>query len=109
MESFHPSRRSVLLGKIAEGPSPDEPVVHVSSAVVSMLPDRQDEVLRLLSHLPDVEVHHRSTSKIVIVMEAVDSGVLGSRLAEIAGWPGVLSANMVFEQVDRSADIGEQA
>lgn len=28
-------------------------------------------------------------------------------LAEIATWPGVLSANMVFEQVERLAEIGD--
>jgi nitrate reductase NapD len=32
---------------------------------------------------------------------------MGGRLAEIASWRGVLSANMVFEQVERLADIGD--
>ncbi|MGY4368912.1 nitrate reductase NapD [Bradyrhizobium sp. LB1.3] len=100
-EANRPSRRSLILGRLAE------PVVHISSAVVSTLPHRQDEIVRKLADLPEVEVHHRSPSKIVVVMEAADSGVLGSRLAEIATWPGVLSANMVFEQVEHSADIGD--
>jgi len=34
--------------------------------------------------------------------------VLGARLAEIASFEGVLSANMVFEQIERLADLGEQ-
>ena len=85
----------------------DEATIHISSAVVSVLPDRRDEVLRALAALPDVEIHQRDASKIVIVMEATGSGILGSRLAEIASWQGVLSANMVFEQVERSADIGD--
>jgi periplasmic nitrate reductase NapD len=84
----------------------DEATIHISSAVVSVLPDRRDEVLRALAALPDVEIHQRDASKIVIVMEAAESGILGSRLAEIACWQGVLSANMVFEQVERLADIG---
>jgi nitrate reductase NapD len=84
----------------------DEATIHISSAVVSVLPDRRDEVLRALAALPDVEIHQRDASKIVIVMEAAESGILGSRLAEIASWQGVLSANMVFEQVERLADIG---
>jgi len=71
-----------------------------------VLPDHRDEVLRALAALPDVEIHQRDASKIVIVMEATGSGILGSRLAEIASWQGVLSANMVFEQVERLADIG---
>ena len=84
----------------------DEATIHISSAVVSVLPDHRDEVLRALAALPDVEIHQRDASKIVIVMEATESGILGSRLAEIACWQGVLSANMVFEQVERLADIG---
>ena len=84
----------------------DEATIHISSAVVSVLPDRRDEVLRALAALPDVEIHQRDASKIVIVMDATGSGILGSRLAEIASWQGVLSANMVFEQVERLADIG---
>jgi nitrate reductase NapD len=77
-----------------------EATVHISSAVVSVLPHRRDEVLHLLATLPDVEIHYANASKIVIVMEAAESGILGGRLAEITSWQGVLSANMVFEQVD---------
>jgi nitrate reductase NapD len=84
----------------------EEATIHISSAVVSVLPGRRDEVLRMLAALPDVEVHHADASKIVIVMEAADSGILGGRLAEIACWQGVLSANMVFEQVERLASTG---
>ena len=61
----------------------------------------------MLAALPDVETHQRNASKIVIVMEAAESGILGGRLAEIASWQGVLSANMVFEQVEGLADIGD--
>lgn len=77
--------------------------IHISSAVVSVLPERQSEVLRMLAALPGVETHQSNASKIVIVMEAANSGILGGRLAEIASWQGVLSANMVFEQVERLA------
>ncbi|WP_065754645.1 chaperone NapD [Bradyrhizobium paxllaeri] len=85
----------------------DEATIHISSAVVSVLPKHRDEVLQALAALPEVEVHQRDARKIVIVMEAAESGILGARLAEIACWQGVLSANMVFEQVERSADIGD--
>ena len=81
--------------------------LHISSAVVSVLPERRDEVLRALAALPDLEIHNRDARKIDIVMEGPESGVIGARLAEIACWRGVLSANMVFEQVERSADIGD--
>jgi len=84
-----------------------EGIIHISSAVVSVLPKHRDEVLRMLAALPEVETHQSNASKIVIVMEAAESGIMGGRLAEIASWQGVLSANMVFEQVERLADIGD--
>ena len=84
-----------------------EDTVHISSAVVSVLPDHRDNVLHMLDAMPGVETHQRDASKIVIVMEAAESGTLGVRLAEIAPWQGVLSANMVFEQVDGPVEIGD--
>jgi periplasmic nitrate reductase NapD len=51
-----------------------------------------------LARLPGAEVHHSNASKLVVVLEGPGSGALGGMLAEISGWPGVLSANMVFEQ-----------
>lgn len=84
-----------------------EGTIHISSAVVSVLPKHRDEILRMLAALPEVETHQSNASKIIIVMEAAESGIMGGRLAEIASWQGVLSANMVFEQVERLADIGD--
>ena len=82
--------------------------VHISSAVVSVLPASHAEVVRLLSQMEGVEVFHQTPSKIVIVMEAPQSGIIGGRLAQIATLDGVLSANMVFEQVASLAELGEQ-
>jgi len=84
-----------------------EATIHISSAVVSVLPDYRDQVLRMLAAMPGVETHQRDASKIVIVMEAANSGIIGGRLAEIATWQGVLSANMVFEQADGPVEIGD--
>ena len=78
--------------------------VHISSAIVSVLPNRREEVIHRLRMLRRVDIHHTESFKIVIVLEADDAGANGSRLAEIAAWSGVLSANMVFEL---SEDIGE--
>jgi nitrate reductase NapD len=95
----NPTRRNVLTGHL--------PSVHISSAVVSVLPAHRESVIQRLSHIDGVEVHHQSASKVIIVLEGPDSGVLGARLAEIASIEGVLSANMVFEQIERLADLGE--
>ena len=104
MEADDPTRRSFLTGRFMAEQAPS---IHISSAVVSVLPKHCERVARLLAEMPGVEVHHRSASKIVVVLEGPDSGVIGGRLAEIASLSGVLSANMVFEQVERIADLGE--
>jgi nitrate reductase NapD len=96
------SRRTLLSGQF------QAPALHISSAVVSVLPKHLENVVQLLSNLPEVEVHHRNMSKIVIVLEGPESGALGARLAEISGWEGVLSANMVFEQIEDPAGHGEE-
>lgn len=82
--------------------------IHISSAIISVLPIQRDHVLRWLAALPDVEVHHQNLHKIVIVLEGPDGSALGTRLAEIALWDGVLSASMVFEQIESASDLQEE-
>jgi nitrate reductase NapD len=101
MKELGLSRRTFLSGQL------QPPTICISSAVVSVLPQHFENVARLLSSLPEVEIHHRTASKLVIVLEGPDSGVLGARLAEISGWTGVLSANMVYEQSDEAVGQGE--
>jgi nitrate reductase NapD len=79
--------------------------VHISSAVVSVLPAARDKVARTIAAMPGTEIHYQTNSKLVIVIEAPDSGVVAERLTEIAALHGVLSANMVFEQIDRPEDL----
>ena len=63
-----------------------------------MLPAKREEIVARLAGLRGAEIHHTSPFKLVIVLEGSGSGALAGMLAEISGWPGVLSANMVFEQ-----------
>lgn len=107
MKQADPTRRDFLTG---QGRRTDSGAIHISSAVISALPAHCDEVVRTLEAMPGVEIHHRTASKIVIVIEAPDSGEIGSRLIEISGLSGVLSANMVFEQaLETEASLGERA
>lgn len=75
---------------------------HVSSAVVSAFPERCADVARRIAELPETEVHHIENGKIIVVLEGRNSGVIGTRLTEIALMDGVLSANLVFEQIDEA-------
>lgn len=79
---------------------PDAAVCHISSAVVTAFPHRADEVVARIEALPDTEVRFVEGGKIVVVMEGASTGEVGSRLASIALMEGVLSANLVFEQID---------
>lgn len=108
MRTSGPSRRALLAGQIAPRPRRSSTaLIHISSAIVSVLPDRRSLILRRLAELPGVEVHHIEDFKIVIVLEADETGAIGGLLAEISTWDGVLSANMVFEQTHTQSDFGD--
>lgn len=79
---------------------------HISSAVVQAFPDRCDEVVRQIEVLPETEVHRVEGGKIVLILEGANTGEIGSRLAAIALMDGVLSANLVFEQIEILEDVG---
>ena len=85
---------------------PDTGEHHISSAVVSALPEHERSVAEAIAAMPDTEVHHVVDGKIVIVMEGPSEGALGDRLARIALMDHVLSANMVYEVIDREAGEG---
>jgi nitrate reductase NapD len=46
-------------------------------------------------------------SKIVVVMEGRDHGVIGARLTEMALMEHVFSANMAFEQIEPASEDGD--
>ncbi|WP_332685346.1 chaperone NapD [Bosea sp. (in: a-proteobacteria)] len=83
--------------------------LHISSAVVSTFPERCDAVVRQINALPGSEVHRVENGKIVIVLEGESTGEIGARLTGIALFDGVLSANLVFEQIEPLDEIGVQS
>ena len=99
-------RRGFLSGRFAASAAPAR---HISSAVVTTLPRRADEVIARLKGLPDTEIHRAENGKIVIVLEGDSTDEIGGRLAEIAVMDGVISANLVFEQIETPDDPGARA
>lgn len=85
---------------------PDSLVRHISSAVITTFPERRDEVVSRIKELPDTEIHRAENGKIVIVLEGRNTGEIGGRLASIALMDGVISANLVFEQIETLDDLG---
>jgi periplasmic nitrate reductase NapD len=74
--------------------------LHISSAVVSAIPQHVQAVASAIAGLPDTEVHHVAGGKIVIVMEGPSVSVIGGRLTQIALMDHVLSANLVYEVIE---------
>lgn len=72
----------------------------ISSAVASLMPGREDEVLARLVAMEGVETGARQGQKVVLLLEGPSSGAVGSLLAQIAVMDGVISANMVFEYTE---------
>jgi nitrate reductase NapD len=78
-----------------------EPRFHcISSAVVTVLPDRLTDVSEAIARLHGPEVAAAENSRIVVVMEGSSAGELGALLTAIGDIEGVVAANMVFEHIE---------
>ena len=78
---------------------------HISSAVVSIVPGRETEVLSVLPSLPGVELHMTEGSRAVVTIEGRSLREMGDRLTDIAKMAGVVAANMVFEHSDEEEPL----
>jgi nitrate reductase NapD len=74
----------------------------ISSAVVTLLPGRENETLTKLAGMAGVEVCAGEGIKHVVLLEGPDSGAVGGLLAAIAVMDGVISANMAFEHSEKA-------
>jgi periplasmic nitrate reductase NapD len=72
----------------------------ISSAVVRAFPEHAETVISAISAMPDVDVFYSENGKIVIVIEGPHTRAVGERLAGIALIDGVISANLVYEQIE---------
>jgi len=73
----------------------------IASILVQARPEQLDEVEAAIVALPGCEIHGRDPrGKLVVVVEALDAGALGSTLNTIALLPHVHSASLVFHAID---------
>src|SRR3546814_15182213 len=79
---------------------------HVSSAVVSVRPERVEDIARAIAAMPDTEVPAFQGSKIVVLIEGPSSASVADRLARIALPGGVIAATMVFGHVETVGTAG---
>ena len=96
------NRRAFLTGKggASEGANRRAGQHCISSAVVTLLPGREDEVVARLASMTGVEMRAYENRKLVLLLEGPSSGAVGSLLAQISVMEGVISANMVFEHTE---------
>ena len=80
--------------------------LHISSLLVHARPASLASVRAALSALDGVDVHGASdTGKIVVTLETESSGGIVERLASIRDLAGVLSAVLVFHQIEPLAQL----
>ena len=73
-------------------------VTHISSAVIRAVPSHLPQLLPELAAMGGVAIAAVEQDKIVLVMEAGNSGELVATLTRINLMHGVLAASMVFER-----------
>jgi periplasmic nitrate reductase NapD len=86
----------------------DPPAMHhISSALVRTQPDRQAAVVAAITGIEGCEVAHAEAGKVIVIIEGPSSGAVGSLLTQIALLDHVVSANLVYEQAEPIAILGE--
>lgn len=90
-------------------PEADGRFVHISSAVVRCLPARLAAVRAAIDAMDAAEVVHAEGNKLIVIIEGAGSGAVGACLTRIAAHEGVVSAAMVYEQVEPSESLGDEA
>lgn len=98
-------RRALITGRII---NPDRVVTppdgEIASIIVQARPENLDEVSAAIETLPGCEVHGRDPKgKLIIVVEAPDTGSLGTMLTTISLLPHVHTASLVFHAIDAGA------
>lgn len=96
------NRRALITGRaLAADPVVAPPGGEIASILVQARPEQLDEVETAIAALPGCEIHGRDPrGKLVVVVESLDAGSLGSTLNAIALLPHVYSASLVFHAID---------
>ena len=82
-------------------PSVTADELHISSLLVHARPAALERVRAAIDALEGAQVHGASPEgKIVVTLEGASEGFVTDRLAAIRDLPGVLSAVLVFHQVE---------
>jgi nitrate reductase NapD len=95
-------RRALITGRLLTADRVAAPPSgEVASILVQARPERLDEVQATIAALAGCEIFGRDPKgKLVVVVDALDAGALGTTLNTIALMPHVYSASLVFHAID---------
>ncbi|HET7124374.1 MAG TPA: chaperone NapD [Bradyrhizobium sp.] len=95
-------RRALITGRLLTADRVAAPPGgEVASILVQARPERLDEVQATIAALAGCEIFGRDPKgKLVVVVDALDAGALGTTLNTIALLPHVYSASLVFHATD---------
>ncbi len=95
-------RRALITGRLLQADRVIAPPGgEIASILVQARPERLDEVEAAILALAGCEVHARDPrGKLVVVVDAPDSGSLGTTLNTISLLPHVHAASLVFHAID---------
>jgi periplasmic nitrate reductase NapD len=79
--------------------------MNISSVIVHAQPGAAEAVKARLARVDGVEVHAASAEgKIIVTIEATDDGCMADTFERISRLDSVMSASMVFHQVESDPD-----
>jgi nitrate reductase NapD len=88
------NRRQVLGGSAAN-------CCHIASMVVQCRPEKLEATASAIAAIANAEIPERDErGKLVVLIEAEGEAALMSCISKIESTPGVISANLVYHQID---------
>ena len=84
-------------------------VAHISSAVVRCRPADMMRLASEIDAMDGAETVHGEQGKLIVILEGPTSGAIGELLTRINLMEGVISAAMVYEQIEPVESLGEEA
>lgn len=75
--------------------------IHISSLIIQTRPEMLARLSQDIAALPGAEIHDTAPAgKIVVLLETASESEIADRLTSIHGFDGVLTATLVYHQVD---------
>jgi nitrate reductase NapD len=95
-------RRALISGRLLNADRVVAPPSgEIASIIVQARPEQLVDVEAAIATLPGCEIYGRDPKgKLIVVVDALDAGVIGSTLNTIALLPDVYSASLVFHAID---------